>query len=41
MWKGRIKHLRKIKDINGLYYDTISGKYLRTYKKGQTPQTSF
>jgi len=41
MWKNRTQHLRKINGINGLYYDTVSGKYVRPYKNEQTSQTSF
>jgi len=41
IWKNRSQYLRKIKDVDGLYYDTLSKQYKKFYKNGQTPQTSF
>ena len=41
MWKNRVKQLRKINGINGIYYDTVGKKFVKPYKNGQTPQTSF
>jgi len=41
MWKNRTKQLRKINGIEGIYYDTIGKKFVKPYKNGQTPQTSF
>ena len=41
MWKNRVKQLRKINEIDGIYYDTVGKKFVKPYKNGQTPQTSF
>lgn len=41
MWKNRVRQLRKINGIEGIYYDTIGKKFVKPYKSGQTPQTSF
>ena len=41
MWKNRVKQLRKIDGINGIYYDTVGKKFVKPYKNGQTSQTSF
>ena len=41
MWKNRTKQLRKINGIEGIYYDTVGKKFVKPYKNGQTPQTSF
>ena len=41
MWKNRTRQLRKINGIEGIYYDTVGKKFVKPYKNGQTPQTSF
>ena len=41
MWKNRTKQLRKINGIEGIYYDTVGRKFVKPYKNGQIPQTSF
>lgn len=41
MWKNRVKQLRKINGIEGIYYDTVGKRFVKPYKNGQTPQTSF
>lgn len=41
MWKNRVRQLRKINGIEGIYYDTVGKKFIKPYKNGQTPQTSF
>lgn len=40
MWKNRVKQLRKINGIEGIYYDTVGKKFVKPYN-GQTLQTSF
>lgn len=41
MWKNRVRQLRKINGIEGIYYDTVGKNFIKPYKNGQTPKTSF
>ena len=41
MWKGRTQNLRKIRGVNGLYWDIINNRVVQPYNKNEGLQIDF